>query len=140
MKLADCVAQCRSPLAAEDFGSGRVTLLNGAAECAALVTRSPIRYVLADDLTRLCTELAYSRGARNLACADLLHVPAQLLWVEWCNGPWREVPAFAASAFVADFVVGGYKTSATVVGTDARRAGHAGHHGARIPTRGGGWQ
>jgi len=67
-----------------------VTLLNGAAECAALVTRCPIRYVLADDLTRLCTELAYSRGARNLACADLLHVPAQLLWVEWCNGPWRE--------------------------------------------------
>jgi hypothetical protein len=45
--------------------------------------------VLTDDLTRLCADLAYSRGARTVSCADLLHVPAQMLWVEWCNDPWR---------------------------------------------------
>jgi hypothetical protein len=90
VNLADRVAQLRSPFAVEDCASGRVTLLNGAAEFAALVAACPIRYVLADDLTRLCTELAYSRGARHLACADLLHVPAQLLWVEWSSEPWHD--------------------------------------------------
>jgi hypothetical protein len=48
-----------------------------------------MRYVLSDDLTGLCADLAYSKGARTLACADLLHVPAVALWVEWCNRPWQ---------------------------------------------------
>jgi hypothetical protein len=89
MTLADRITQCGTPIAAED-SSGCATLLNGAAEFAGLVSKCPIRYVLSDDLTRVCTELAYSRGASNLACADLLHVPAELLWVEWCYKPWRE--------------------------------------------------
>ena len=90
MTLADRVAQCREPLAVQDRTTGCVTLLSAAADCAELVARCPLRYVLADDLTRLCAELAFSRGARNLACADLLHVPAELLWVEWCNDPWND--------------------------------------------------
>lgn len=90
MKLADRIAQCRVPYAVQDHDSGRVRILNGAAECAELVARSPLRYVLADDLTRLCAELAYSKGARTLACADLLRVPAELLWVEWCCDPWMD--------------------------------------------------
>ena len=90
MTLADCIAQCHEPFAVEDRSTGRVTLLNGAADCADLVARCPLRYVLSDDLTRLCTELAYSRGARSLACADLLHVPAELLWVESCCDPWLD--------------------------------------------------
>jgi hypothetical protein len=89
MTLADRIADCRKSIAVVDR-TGCATLLNGAAECAGLIRKCPIRYVLTDDLTRLCTELAYSRGARNLACADLLHVPAELLWVEWCYTPWRE--------------------------------------------------
>lgn len=89
MKLADCVTQCRAPLVVQDCLTGRVTTLSGAADCAAQVVRCQARFVLADDLTRLCTELAYSRGARNLACADLLRVPAENLWVEWCNEPWQ---------------------------------------------------
>jgi hypothetical protein len=44
--------------------------------------------VLSDDLTRLCTALAYSKGTTTLACADLLHVPAERVWVEWCEAPW----------------------------------------------------
>jgi hypothetical protein len=48
-----------------------------------------MRFVLSDDLTRLCTALAYSKGARTLACADLLHIPAERVWVEWCEAPWR---------------------------------------------------
>jgi hypothetical protein len=64
--------------------------LNGVADYADQILRCPMRYVLNDDLTRLCTALAYSKGARSLACADLLHVPAECVWVEWSEAPWRE--------------------------------------------------
>jgi hypothetical protein len=88
VKLADRVARCRQHLRALT-PAGRAVTLNGAADCAEVVAKCPLRFVLSDDLTRLCAELAYSRGARNPACADLLHVPAELLWVEWCNAPWQ---------------------------------------------------
>jgi hypothetical protein len=62
--------------------------LNGAADFAAEIEQCPTRYVLSDDLTRLCTALAYSKGARNLACADLLRVPSERIWIEWCEAAW----------------------------------------------------
>jgi len=65
-----------------------VTRLNGACDFAGEIAACPIRFVLADDLTRLCTALAYSRGARTLDCADLLHVPGVSVWVEWFTDPW----------------------------------------------------
>jgi hypothetical protein len=89
VKLVDRVAQCRTVLAVQDPASGGIVNLSGAAACAAQVAACPLRYVLSDDLTRLCTEIAFSRGARQLECADLLHVPAQVLWLEWCNAPWH---------------------------------------------------
>ena len=66
-----------------------MTVLNNTADCAQHVAQCPVRYVLSDDLTGLCADLAYSKGARTVTCADLLHVPAKLLWVEWCNQPWQ---------------------------------------------------
>lgn len=77
-----------------------MVLLNNTANCAADVVRCPLRYVLSDELTRLCTALAYSKGARTLECADLLHVPGELVWIEWSNLPWQRELAqygFAAS-------------------------------------------
>jgi hypothetical protein len=62
--------------------------LSGAADFASDLAQCPIRYVLSDELTRLCTALAYSKGARNLACADLLRMPAERVWVEWCESAW----------------------------------------------------
>lgn len=88
MNLADRVAQCRSPFQVQD-DAGRIWSLNNTAECAETVARCPLRYVLADELTRLCADLAFSRGARGLACSDLLHMPATAFWVEWCNRPWQ---------------------------------------------------
>jgi hypothetical protein len=88
MKLVDRVAQCRKSLTVQDPATGRETTLTGAASCAEDVAGCSLRFVLSDDLTRLCADLAYSKGARNLVCADLLHVPAQVLWVEWCCAPW----------------------------------------------------
>lgn len=89
MNLADRVARCRKVLTVCERSSGREVTLSGAAACAAQVASCPVRFVLTDDLTRLCAELAYSRGARDLACADLLHVPAESLWIEWCQAPWQ---------------------------------------------------
>jgi hypothetical protein len=89
MILADQVAECREPFVVLD-SSGRHWRLNNTADCAAAVTACPTRYVLADELTSLCADLAYSKGARTVACADLLYVPSTTLWVEWCNAPWQD--------------------------------------------------
>ena len=70
MKLADQVAQCRTPVVVQDDATAEKIHLNNAAECSPAVAAAPFRFVLSDDLTRLCTALAYSKGARTLACAD----------------------------------------------------------------------
>jgi len=89
VNLADRVAQCATPFLVTDDATDRVFRLNNAADFARLVASCPIRYVLADDLTRLCADLAYSKGARAVTCSDLLRVPATSLWLEWCNDPWQ---------------------------------------------------
>lgn len=90
MKLVDRIAQCHTPFVVTCRASGRRRTLNNAAECAHDVSRVPIRFVLSDDLTRLCTALAYSKGARTLACADLIRVPSQSVWIEWPCRPWQD--------------------------------------------------
>ena len=44
-----------------------------------------------DDLTCCATQLAYADGDRLASCLDLIHVPAQALWVEWADGPRQDV-------------------------------------------------
>ncbi|MEP6885300.1 MAG: hypothetical protein ABJC66_11170 [Gammaproteobacteria bacterium] len=90
MRLLDQIAQCQEPFLVRSDITGEVTRLSGAGDCAPLLRRCPTRYVLSDDLTRLCTELAYSKGTQVLDCIDLIHTPAELLWIEWCDAPWRE--------------------------------------------------
>ena len=87
--MADRIAQCRTPFIVENAKDGSVTHLNGANAFSKDVEGCATRYVLSDELTRLCTALAYSKGASTLACADLLHVPAERVWVEWAEAPWR---------------------------------------------------
>jgi hypothetical protein len=54
--------------------------------------------VLADDLIQCTTALAYAEGARLSGCLDLIHVPAQQLWLEWQEATrqsaLRELPAY----------------------------------------------
>jgi hypothetical protein len=88
MRLIDRIAQCRTPFIVQDLTTGALTRLNGAADHAAEMASCPMRFVLADELTRLCTALAYSKGARQLACADLLRIPAESVWIEWCDAAW----------------------------------------------------
>ncbi len=89
VKLADCVAQHRLPFTVQDCNSGRTTVLKNTSHFADRVATCPARYVLHDDLTTLCADLAYSVGVRTFECADLIHVPAKRLWIEWCNAPWQ---------------------------------------------------
>lgn len=95
MRLADRIAQHRTPFIVQNEKDGAITHLNGAAAFANEILACPTRYVLGDDLTCLCAALAYSKGASTLACADLLHVPAERVWVEWCEAPWlRELARY----------------------------------------------
>jgi hypothetical protein len=89
MRLADRIVQCRTPFIVQNAKDGSVTHLNGATAYSKDIDSCATRYVLSDELTRLCTALAYSKGADTLACADLLHVPAERVWVEWTEAPWR---------------------------------------------------
>jgi hypothetical protein len=90
MRLADRIAQCRTPFSVRNTQDGSVSHLNNAAAFSRDIENCATRYVLSDELTRLCTALAYSKGASTLAFADLLHVPAERVWVEWTEAPWRD--------------------------------------------------
>jgi len=89
MRLADRIAQCRTPFIVQNTKDGSITHLNSATAFSKDIGSCATRYLLSDDLTRLCTALAYSKGASTLACADLLHVPAERVWVEWTEAAWR---------------------------------------------------
>jgi hypothetical protein len=88
MRLADRIAQCKTPFRVQNRDDKSVTLLTSAATFADEIETCPTRYVFSDDLTRLCTALAYSKGARTVACTDFLRIPAQRMWLEWCEQPW----------------------------------------------------
>lgn len=89
MKLADRIVQFRTPFVVLSGSLAGSIELNNTTDCAGAVAAAPIRFVLSDDLTRLCTALAYSKGARTLACADLVRVPAESVWIEWCAEAWH---------------------------------------------------
>lgn len=89
MNLADRVAQCRTGFIVKHNPTDSVWRLNNTADFAQSVASCPVRYVLSDDLTRLCADLAYSKGAGTATCSDLLHIPTTTLWLEWCNEPWQ---------------------------------------------------
>jgi hypothetical protein len=89
MRLADRIAQCRTPFVVQSMKDRSITDLNNASAFSKEIAQCATRYVLSDELTRLCAALAYSKGTRTLACADLLHVPAERVWIEWATTPWR---------------------------------------------------
>ena len=89
MRLLDHVVQCTSPFIVRQ-SCGTLWPLTGPRDFAQELDRCPLRYVLADELVRVCTELAYSEGDGLSACLDLIHFPAERLWIEWNGTPQRE--------------------------------------------------
>jgi hypothetical protein len=86
MRLLDLISQGRTARVHADGGSE----LPGADRFSDAIRHCPLRYVLTDELVRCATQLAYAEGDRLSACLDLIHVPAQSLWIEWADGPRRE--------------------------------------------------
>ena len=82
MRLLDHIAQSTAPFLVQQ-DSGELWRLTAASDFARRVEQCPLRYVLSDDLVRTCTALAYSEGDELTGCLDLLHLPAEQLWIEW---------------------------------------------------------
>jgi hypothetical protein len=83
MRLLDRIAQGTRRLGYVAAGGTHLCRLASAADYAAAVQQCPLRFVLADPLTTLCTALALADGDRLHGCLDLVRVPAERLWVEW---------------------------------------------------------
>src|ERR1700724_4756972 len=67
----------------------------------------PLRLVLADDLTRCSTALAYAEGDRLSGCLDLVRVPSERLWVEWSESPRLEALSDILETQIKPAVTGG---------------------------------
>ena len=76
--------------------------LTSAADFSVQVCRCPLRYVLDDELVRTCVEFAYSEGDELSGCLDLLHFPAEHLWIEWRDAAQREALASVLPECVRD--------------------------------------
>jgi len=84
MRLLDRVARHHAPLLlALEHHPAVPFEVTGPGHYAARVADCPLRFVLGDDLTRACAELAFADGARLAGCLDLLRIPARQMWIEW---------------------------------------------------------
>ena len=94
MRLMDIVASQHRPFVLGLDGRLDATFeVTGPRDFASIVAECPHRFVLGDDMTRACAELAFADGARLAGCLDLLRVPAPLIWVEWSDSVHRQVLA-----------------------------------------------
>ena len=91
MRLLDSVAHCRAPASPSAVPPSERPETLGPSRFAAQVAACPLRFVLGDDLTRACAELAFADGARLAGCLDLLRVPAPQMWLEWNDEAHKRV-------------------------------------------------
>jgi hypothetical protein len=93
MRLLDLIVQERCMAVRSNDGCQ----LPGAEGFGQALRQCPLRYVLSDELVRCATQLAYAEGDRLSGCLDLIHLPAQELWVEWSEPPLlqalQEIPS-----------------------------------------------
>jgi hypothetical protein len=94
MRLLDRVCQAPEAIIVTLPGEAGDRRLPGTDVLAAKVAASPLRYVLADDVTELCTSLAFEGNSILGSSVDLIRVPAPVLWVEFTDAARHR--AFAA--------------------------------------------
>jgi hypothetical protein len=97
MRLLDQIAHSAIPFIVRQ-NNGNQWRLTSACDFRERLCQCPVRYVLTDDLIRMCTALAFSEGDQLVDCLDLLHVPSQRLWIEWNEAPRLEELARTAPA------------------------------------------
>jgi hypothetical protein len=94
MRLLDLVVQSREPfIVLAHAKDARHVIVSSPSDFAQTIVQCPQRYVLADDLTRACAELAFADGDRLVGCLDLIRIPAPRLWIEWNDAVHQEVIA-----------------------------------------------
>jgi hypothetical protein len=118
MRLLDLIAQS-SP---SQLGAPPARPSSGPHHFAQAVHACPLRLVLADDLTRCSTALAYAEGDRLNGCLDLVHVPSERLWVEWAEQPRLEALSDILEVQIEPTVTGG--RAGVLISSDA--SGRAG--------------
>src|SRR5258708_3430475 len=118
MRLLDLIAQS-SP---SQSGVPPTQPLPGPHHFAQAVHACPLRLVLADDLTRCSTALAYAEGDRLSGCLDLVLVPSERLWVEWAEWPRMEALSDILETQINPTVTGG-RTGVLINSDASGRAG-----------------
>ena len=83
MRLLDKVAQTARPTVVGTPAGGTTWHLPGADTLAEEVRQCPLRYVLHDEVTEICTQLAFEAGTVLGSSIALLRVPAPRLWLEF---------------------------------------------------------
>lgn len=91
MRLLDHIVQSTDPFIIVPHEHGSPIAVSGPRDFARRVADCPLRFVIADDLTRACSELAFAEGDRLAGCLDLLRIPAPSLWVEWSDTVHQQV-------------------------------------------------
>jgi hypothetical protein len=92
MRLLDLICQYRKPfVVAPRAHNAQPVVMNGPSDFADTIAHCPLRFVVADNLTRASAELAFADGDRLAGCLDLLGIPAPLLWVEWSDAVHQQV-------------------------------------------------
>jgi hypothetical protein len=92
MRLLDLIAHTNDPVLVTCDAHGRTPFeLSGAKDFANKVPLCPLRFVIADELTRASASLAFSDGTRLADCLDLVRIPASAMWVEWSDSVHQQV-------------------------------------------------
>jgi hypothetical protein len=122
VRLLDHIAQSRAPFLVRQQ-CGDLWQLTSPSDFARPVERCPLRYVLSDDLVRTCNALAYSEGDELSSCLDLLHLPAERLWVEWDEAARRDSLAWLLPECVAGADNGILRAGALICAHPRQRSG-----------------
>ena len=72
MRLLDRIAQSREPFLVTPGADSAVMTVRGPSDFSQQIAECPLRYVLAEDLTRASGELAFAQGDSVAGCVDLL--------------------------------------------------------------------
>lgn len=91
MRLLDLIAQSHEPLVVAAHENSAPMAVTAPRDFARQIIECPLRFVIADDLTRASAELAFADGDRLAGCLDLLRIPATRLWIEWSDAVHQQV-------------------------------------------------
>ena len=83
MRLLDKVAQTTRPIIVRTFADGHTWCFPGADALADDIRQCPLRYVLHDEVTEICTQLAFESDTVLSSSIALLRIPAPRLWLEF---------------------------------------------------------